>query len=223
MSASTEILFYRVNEPYGSFSNFSKHPIFLAGTTWTSSEHFFQAEKFEDVKDRWDIQHALSPADAARMGRDHKRKLRKDWELVKDDVMRKAVLAKVMQHADVRELLLSTGDAVIIEHTTNDDYWADGGDGSGRNMLGKILMEIRAELLRSGPYDELKEPLLPPWLKYPELDSYSIGWRMGYGESYVREFHAWYKGLSEDGKHRYHLMFTATGEWEGYWTDPGPI
>jgi N-glycosidase YbiA len=56
------------------------------------------------------------------------------------------VRAKFRQHDELRELLLSTGDEEIVEHTTNDAYWADGGDGGGLNMLGKILMEIRAEL-----------------------------------------------------------------------------
>ena len=166
-----------------------------------------------------EIRLAHSPADAASMGRDRKRKLRSDWEGVKDDIMREVVLAKVIQHSDVREALLSSGDAVIIEHTTNDSYWADGGDGTGANMLGKILMEIRAELLTDGPNDELKDAMLPPWLKYPELDSSSIGWRMGYGESYLCEFYPWYKGLSERGRQRYHSMFPATGEWEGYWSE----
>jgi hypothetical protein len=45
-----------------------------------------------------------------------------------------------------RNLLLSTGNAMIVEHTANDSYWGDGGDGSGLNMLGKVLMEIRNEL-----------------------------------------------------------------------------
>jgi predicted NAD-dependent protein-ADP-ribosyltransferase YbiA (DUF1768 family) len=39
-----------------------------------------------------------------------------------------------------------TGNAELVEHTTNDHYWADGGDGTGRNMLGVLLMELRAEL-----------------------------------------------------------------------------
>jgi predicted NAD-dependent protein-ADP-ribosyltransferase YbiA (DUF1768 family) len=43
-------------------------------------------------------------------------------------------------------LLLSTGDAKLIEHTTNDSCWADGGDGSGKNMLGQILIEVRKQL-----------------------------------------------------------------------------
>jgi N-glycosidase YbiA len=42
--------------------------------------------------------------------------------------------------------LLETGDARIVEHTTRDRYWADGGDGSGRNMLGRLLMRVRDEL-----------------------------------------------------------------------------
>jgi hypothetical protein len=48
------------------------------------------------------------------------------------------------------EILLGTGDAEIVEHTENDDYWGDGGDGSGTNKLGQILMRVR-EQLRSEP------------------------------------------------------------------------
>lgn len=142
-----EIKFYRVNEPYGCFSNFSPHPIFLDGISWPTSEHYFQAQKFADWQYRSKIQREPSPMIAARMGRNRSWSLRDDWEHVKDDVMRTAVRAKVLQHADVREMLLATGDAIIIEHTANDGYWADGGDGSGKNMLGKILMEIRADLI----------------------------------------------------------------------------
>lgn len=83
---------------------------------------------------------------AARMGRDRKKPLRKDWESVKVDAMRRAVLAKFTQHAELREELLATGDAKIVEHTDRDDYWGDGGDGSGKNMLGRILMEVREAL-----------------------------------------------------------------------------
>jgi predicted NAD-dependent protein-ADP-ribosyltransferase YbiA (DUF1768 family) len=42
--------------------------------------------------------------------------------------------------------LLESGDARIVEHTARDRYWADGGDGSGRNMLGRLLMRVRGEL-----------------------------------------------------------------------------
>ena len=69
-----------------------------------------------------------------------------DWEVVKEDVMRVAVRAKFTQHAALAEMLVATGDAEIVEHTPNDSYWGDGGDGSGKNRLGRILMEVRAEL-----------------------------------------------------------------------------
>ncbi|RKH50449.1 NADAR domain-containing protein [Corallococcus aberystwythensis] len=43
----------------------------------------------------------------------------------------------------MREALQATGDAKLVEHTENDDDWGDGGDGSGSNMLGRLLMELR--------------------------------------------------------------------------------
>ena len=60
--------------------------------------------------------------------------------------MRYAVREKFRQNPVIKEDLLETGDSIIIEHTKNDSYWADGGDGTGKNMLGKILMEVRAKL-----------------------------------------------------------------------------
>ena len=149
-SMNKQIKFYRANEvPYGLFSNFDrKHPIIIEGIVWASTEHFFQAMKFKGTDPFYftSIWTAKTPADAAAMGRDRSHQLRPDWEQVKDDVMREAIRAKFTQHADMRGLLLNTSDAELIEHTPNDNYWADGGDGNGKNMLGKILMEIRAEL-----------------------------------------------------------------------------
>jgi hypothetical protein len=54
---------------------------------------------------------------------------------------------KFTQHPHLRALLLSTGDALLVEHTENDSCWGDGGDGSGKNRLGQILMRVRDELL----------------------------------------------------------------------------
>lgn len=140
------INFYRVSEDYGCFSNFAAYSIQVDGKQWPTSEHYFQAQKFEDREHQEAIRKIKSPMIAARMGRNRKKPLRRDWESVKIAVMRKAVRAKFTQHDDIRQILLSTGDARIVEHTENDSYWGDGGDGSGKNMLGHILMEIREEL-----------------------------------------------------------------------------
>ncbi len=145
---SHTIRFYRVNDPYGVFSNFAPFPIRLGGRKWPTTEHSFQAQKFPAGEHQEAIRNEPSPMIAARMGRDRKRPLRSDWETVKDSVMREAVLAKLCQHDEVRALLFSTGEARLVEHTENDAYWADGGDGSGRNRLGEILMELRG-LLRT--------------------------------------------------------------------------
>ncbi|MGB1257974.1 MAG: NADAR family protein [Thiolinea sp.] len=141
-----KIKFYSTADEYGEFSNFALFPIKLKKKVWPTSEHYFQAMKFQDAKDRNEIQKAKTPMEAARKGRDRKRRLRRDWESVKEQVMRDAVLAKFSQHPELTELLLSTGDAVIVEHTENDDYWGDGGDGKGKNRLGHILMSVREQL-----------------------------------------------------------------------------
>jgi N-glycosidase YbiA len=143
------IHFYSTSDEYGGFSNFSPHSIMLKGKTWPTSEHYFQARKFAGTPDEEEVRLAKSPMIAARMGRSRKRPLRKDWESVKDSIMLEAVLAKFTQHAELREILLATGDATIVEHTKNDAYWGDGGDGHGKNRLGQILMQVREELRSS--------------------------------------------------------------------------
>ena len=146
MAGKRRILFYRVGDSFGEFSNFALYPIWLKGREWPTSEHYFQAQKFAGTRHEETVRLADSPMAAAKMGRDRSRPLRPDWEATKDDVMREAVLAKFEQHPSLLSLLLSTGDAELIEHTRNDSYWGDGGDGSGLNMLGQILMEVRRDL-----------------------------------------------------------------------------
>jgi ribA/ribD-fused uncharacterized protein len=140
------ITFCSVGGEYGCFSNFAPYPIILKGQTWPTAEHYFQAQKFAGTEHEETIRLAPSPMIAARMGRSRSRPLRSDWESVKDSIMREAVRAKFAQHPELRARLLGTGDALLVEHTARDRYWGDGGDGSGQNRLGEILMEIRSEL-----------------------------------------------------------------------------
>ena len=130
------IYFYSVSDEYGEFSNFAIYPIRIGKKTWPTSEHYFQAKKFLDKAYQEKIRKSNSPMNAAKMGRDRKQKLRKDWESVKVSVMYEALEAKFTQHENLKELLLLTGTAKLVEHTVNDSYWGDGGNGSGKNMLG---------------------------------------------------------------------------------------
>lgn len=143
-----QIKFYSSGEiPFGAFSNFlKKHPITVNDKEWPSSEHYYQAMKFAGTEHEEAVRLVKTPREAADMGREKNRPLRTDWEQVKDDVMREAIKAKFTQHTCLKSILLASGDAELIEHTANDNYWADAGDGSGKNMLGKLLMELREEI-----------------------------------------------------------------------------
>lgn len=141
------IYFYSTREvPYGCFSNFSAHGFTLDGKYWKTSEHYFQAQKFAGTEHEEEVRLAKTPKEAARMGRERRRPLRGDWEAVKDDLMRRAVLKKFETHEEIRAVLLATGDEKLIEKTSDDTYWGCGTDGTGKNMLGIILMEVRAAL-----------------------------------------------------------------------------
>lgn len=148
VSTRDVIRFYSASDEYGAFSNFARYPVRIGGSLWPTTEHYFQAQKFEDSRAREEVRKASTPMLAAQLGRDRRRKLRRDWQRVKVGIMRQAVEAKFRQHAELRELLLSTGDAKLVEHTDNDAFWGDGGDGSGRNELGRILMAVRDALRR---------------------------------------------------------------------------
>jgi ribA/ribD-fused uncharacterized protein len=146
MESQSPINFYRVADDYGEFSNFALYPIQLDGKRWPTSEHYFQAQKFEDAAYCERIRKTPSPWQAAQLGRDRKMKLRRDWESVKVGIMHQALVAKFTQHEALSTLLLGSGDATLVEHTENDAYWGDGGNGRGRNMLGQLLIRVREEL-----------------------------------------------------------------------------
>lgn len=139
-----KIKFYSESGQYGEFSNFALFPIKIKGKTWKTSEHYFQAQKFDNKAHQEKIRKAASPMMAAQLGRTRKVRIRKNWDNIRDNVMYDALVAKFSQHQELKELLISTGEKILIEHTENDSYWGDGGDGSGKNKLGKLLMRLRA-------------------------------------------------------------------------------
>jgi N-glycosidase YbiA len=146
------IYFYKANDPYGCFSNFSPHPIELAGYHWVTVEHYYQAQKFvntkyEDIIPQ--IRQAVTPEIAAALGRDPIRQFRLDWERVKSQIMYIAVLTKFLTHLDIQAILLETGEEFIIEDSPTDYYWGCGADKTGKNQLGQILMDVRREISQS--------------------------------------------------------------------------
>lgn len=126
-------------------SNFCPARITWEGLTYLSAEAAFQAAKVLTDEERLPFT-VLPPNKAKRMGRQVK--LRTDWEQVKTQVMEEIVRAKFTQNPDLAALLLSTGDAELIEgNTWGDVCWGvDTRTGKGENRLGRILMKVRAEL-----------------------------------------------------------------------------
>ena len=82
MATDDVINFYRTGDPFGEFSNFAAYPIKLKGVEWPTTEHYFQAQKFVGTPHEEEVRQADSPMTAAKMGREHFRPLRPDWETV---------------------------------------------------------------------------------------------------------------------------------------------
>lgn len=146
-----EIRFYRTNEEYGCFSNFSKHSFEVDGLEWKTSEHFYQAMKFAGTPFAEEARLLATPREVADFGR------RKDlpfdpenWDKIKDAVMFYALLEKFGQNPDIKQILISTGSAILIEDSPTDYYWGVGKDGSGRNMLGIMLGILRSMYVYDG-------------------------------------------------------------------------
>lgn len=138
------IKFYKTKEPYGCFSNYYKSRFFVLGRWWNWSEAPYQAAKTVIPYQIDEIHQAEKANDTRLLGQ--KVTLRSDWDEVKYIVMKQVCTAKFVQCHDLRKILMSTGDEELIEDSPVDYYWGCGADGSGQNMLGKILMEIREEL-----------------------------------------------------------------------------
>lgn len=138
------------NGEYAFLSNFAHSSITFKGKTWLTVEHVFQAAKTLDENKREQIRLALTPGKAKHMGR--KVHLRSDWELIKKEVMLKSIRLKFKQNPELKEKLLRTGDAVLIEgNTWHDNIWGDCcclkcQKIKGKNVLGEILMKVRDEL-----------------------------------------------------------------------------
>lgn len=132
---------------YEFLSNFTNSPLLYEGETYPTIEHAFQAAKTFDPVERQKVRAATSPGSAKRLGR--RVTLRTDWEAVKYDIML-ALLRQKFSDPVLREKLLATGDAELIEgNTWGDRTWGCvqvNGKWVGKNHLGKLLMRVRTEV-----------------------------------------------------------------------------
>jgi len=156
---SNLILINKVKEDNGYYSCMSSDSITYNGIKFKTSEAQFQWMRFEGHPEvQKEILEQKSPMGAKMKARKYRDKLNRGekWDQAPEDIalMKKCLLLKLEQHPELKDKLLKSGSATIIEDCTTHDresarFWGmvyKNGQWIGENMLGKIWMEIREEL-----------------------------------------------------------------------------
>lgn len=157
LDTDTQVFFYE--QDFYVLSNFSAFSLWLAGIRFDTSEAAYHYEKFPYATTvQVQIRNAPSAHEAFKIAERNKPLRRADWEDVKVGVMRRILRAKVDQHEYVRRKLLATGNRELIEDSWRDAFWGWGENRDGKNMLGKLWMEIRAELRAFPARSEKEQP-----------------------------------------------------------------
>ena len=156
LEAEDTIYFYYKDSPYYELTNFFEnwrkdglHPVYYLNQKWKSSEHAFQAEKFNyHSKEAQAIRTLIKKASSAREAFDiaqcNNHLARKDWHQIKDEVMLEILRKKFADH-HLSNVLKKTGNRSLVEASPYDAYWGYGPDMTGKNRLGELLMQVRYE------------------------------------------------------------------------------
>jgi len=140
--------FYKEYGELGYLATYSDYGFIKDGIFYRTSEHYYQSKKFADKDVINKIILAPTPKIASQIGRDRKNKLRKNWDLIKNDVMYEATLYKFLANEEIRERLLLTQNNSIVEETVKENYWGCGPNKDGKNCYGKILELVRKKIRR---------------------------------------------------------------------------
>ena len=116
--------------------------------TFPTVEHYYQAMKFYATDERFHTILALKNPNEARLvtkTSEYKINRRSDFAENKFAIMESGMRARFTQNPQAAAMLKATGDAVLIKSCAV-CYKCGFGEGSGENLMGKILMKIREEL-----------------------------------------------------------------------------
>lgn len=139
-------------------SNFSAFRVRWMGEEFDTSEHAYHWMRFPAGSlHRDSVKNAKSAHEAFRFAQSFKHMQLENWDAVKVGVMRDILRAKAAQHEYVRRKLLATGERLLVEDSWRDPFWGWGPNRDGQNMLGKLWMDVRAELLAAPSPGSLPE------------------------------------------------------------------
>ncbi len=153
------VFFWKEDEEYGCFSNWYRRKFVIDDFEYLFAEQYMMAQKaklFHDSERYTAILCATQPWECKDLGRQVEPFDCKVWNEVKYEVVKTANKAKFGQNPDLKAKLLETGDSILAEASPKDAVWGIGLDADaaaktdpsewpGQNLLGKILMELRAE------------------------------------------------------------------------------
>ena len=131
---------------YRFLSNFWSCPVMFEGVIYPSAENAYQAAKCDNREDRAQFLN-ISAADAKRLGKSIV--LRSNWEVVREEIMLEIEKDKYTRNPDLAQKLMDTAPQRLVEgNNWHDTYWGvDLGTGEGENKLGRILEDVRRDLI----------------------------------------------------------------------------
>lgn len=154
LDTEEQVFFYE--QDFYVLSNFSAFNVKYQGMIYATSEHAYHAQKFSGennnkvrlaIKDL--VTNAPSAHEAFKIACSLKAYYPPNWETVKVPIMREILHAKALQHEYVYRKLMSTGSRELIEDSWRDDFWGWGPNKNGKNVLGKLWMELRDEFSKT--------------------------------------------------------------------------
>lgn len=160
LDTEEQVFFYE--QDFYVLSNFSSFMVKYEGQMFPTAEHAYHWAKFPtDALMMATIRCAASAHLAYELGQRWKEYRREDWDDMKVGIMNDILCAKVQQHHYVRRKLLATGERTLIENSWRDDFWGWGPNQKGRNVLGRLWMQIREDLRKGVQHHEYCDTLDP--------------------------------------------------------------
>ncbi|MBP0905878.1 NADAR family protein [Mariniflexile gromovii] len=213
------------------FSQWYESKFKVNGVEYQTAEHFMMAEKALLFKDKDIYEQIIKSSKAGKvkeLGRKVKNFNQRIWEENRFEIVVRGNFHKFSQNPKLSEFLKNTNERILVEASPVDNIWGIGlaqnnEDAenpyfwNGLNLLGYALMETRDIINKIGEFQALEKPVLPPWLAHPEIDRYSIGWRMGYGEGHIDDLLVYLENLSDSEKVIYELTYPENEEWKGWY------